>query len=612
MWTLIYNGVEKSLADWGVSDDWSRERDNKSRGTVSLRTVEDFDDGATQWVADSQAQIWRDRDSIGVGGTLWAQGYFDDPERSIIGGKRHITYRLHNVWWLLEQHPFQQPRTVVTSISGSPPVVNLDQVFLPEVFLGEGLQKIGPTSYQIVQQTNGQQVTEILNWVNECFNATKRGATVGRDDAQDILAIGTIEPRQNIGIKRAAVMLCSEAIIDVLRFQPDTIVYIDETQTPPKVNVRTIAKWNYETSPPTFVDYSNLPERRIIISAEQETQIQVQAQTWKQLPGVAIFWWGTNTIDGVPYPFSWVDKFPADVSLYTPRLAVHFMELQGSQVTTETAEVQVEALANLLSADQAGQVAWWREHDQTLNDPKVDTSSIVVGAPSVVDMAGNPINTSAYPNILKDSSLPRWAAGLTPPVTWQRAVIRAEVKFTRYADAAKKIVDTKASTRVINKTVKVTNAVTKTYRAVKEVTGGETMPAGIAESVFRSSNMLQHGGTVEFSQKQLRADIDFGYRYTLVGPNTSFPNMLPQRIVERPCFGVTTVTFGPAPLASVDYLLELLRATRFRTTYRMPSGRADGGNAGGTDVNTGSDTPSEDTAHSPGGHQVDSVTFKHS
>src|ERR1700690_1184261 len=111
------------------------------------------------------------------------------------------------------------------------------------------------SGYSTVMQSNGVEITDILNWVNECFNPTKRGATTGRSNTQDVLTIGTIEPKLFTGIKRAAAMLCSEAIIDVLRLQPDSTVWVDDTTTPPTVNVRTLGKWNYTTNPPTFIDY---------------------------------------------------------------------------------------------------------------------------------------------------------------------------------------------------------------------------------------------------------------------------------------------------------------------------------------------------------------------
>src|ERR1039458_8020448 len=97
IWTLLCNSVEKSLADWGVCDDFFKEKDNKGRGTVQLRTIEAFDPGVTQWLVNQALTIYRDRTSVGTGGSLWFQGYFDDPERQNHGGGQHVTYKAHNV-----------------------------------------------------------------------------------------------------------------------------------------------------------------------------------------------------------------------------------------------------------------------------------------------------------------------------------------------------------------------------------------------------------------------------------------------------------------------------------------------------------------------------------
>jgi hypothetical protein len=604
-----------------VVDDFAREGDNKGRGTATLKTVEAFDAGATQWLAFGQARIWRDR-VIGdggafSGGTIWAQGWLDDPERRNDGGIQYVIYRLHNVWWLMEQHFYQQPRKVITGISGSPPVATLTNVFTPEVYLGEAVLEGEMGGHTTVMQSNGAEIAEILNWVNECFNPTKRGASVGRNNGQDVLAVGTIEPRLFIGIKRAASMLCSEAIIDVLRLQPDSIVWVDESTAPPTVNVRTLSKWNYGTVPPTFIDYTNLPEVVIDITAAQERRILAQGQTMKNLPAVVIWWCGTNVYGSQSVPFLYLDDYPGGTSLvdgtlipndgYTPRASVHFVVLEGAQVTLETATVSTEPLAALMAGGSSEQVAWWRTHDLTLGDPLVDPATIVVGPASVLDNNGYAIDTALYPNILVDSHLPRWASSIG--LNWVHATIRAEVGFTRYADAAHKVVGVKPRIRTIHKRVKLTNAVTGQIQAATSITPGEVIPVGVAESVWRSTNAPQWAGSIEFVGAQLRSDISFGNRYRLVGPHTTFYNVLPQRIVERPCSGVTEMIYGPAPQASIDALLELTRATRFRMNWRLPSGRATGRDAGQAQVDTGGDAPTDDTAHSPGGNEFESVTY---
>jgi hypothetical protein len=459
--------------------------------------------------------------------------------------------------------------------------------------------------------TNGAEIASVLNWVNECYNPTKRGAESGRSNAADVLQIGLIEPAVYPGIKRASGMLCAEVITDVLRLQPDSVSWVDETTTPPTVNVRTQGKWNYTTDPPTFVDYTNLPQVSVNITEEQEKKIIAQGTIWKAPPAVIIWWSGTNQItyngQNISEPFQVLEFFPAGATLYTPRASLHFVVLAGNQQTIETAQISTEALSDLLSGTQAEQVAWWVAHDRTLADPKIDPTSIVVGAPTVVDASGNDITDTCPPNILKDSHLPKWAANLTPPLTWTKATIRAEIAFTRYADDAKKIPDIKPAIRMIHKTVKLTNATSGTIQALIKATPGEQIPIGIAESVFRSLNQQGYAGTIEFAEAQLRSDLSLGVRLQLVGPNTTFNNILPQRIMQRPCQGVTEVTFGPSPPAAVETLLEVLRATRFRNTWRMPSGRDTGQDASQGQTDTGADAPTEDTAHSPGGNAFDSV-----
>ena len=621
MWTLVYKGMEKSLADWGVCDDFSKEKDNKGLGTVTLRTTERFDGGATQWKAavnpstlaagawtlqemDAPTVIWRDRTDIGEGGTIWAQGWFDDPERVNEGGIEHVVYRLHNVWWLLTQHVYQHPRRVVTGFTGSAgsPTYQYTNTFTPEVFLGEALSD-GPDGYTTLLCTNGAEITAILGWVNECFNARKRGATVGRTNAGDVLQLGTIEPAVYPGISRRAGIYCSEAIIEMLRLQPDSIVWVDETTTPPTVNVRTLGKWNYGTVPPAFVDYTNLPEVVVNITAEQERQVIVQGQVCQAPPVVMIWWWGANQImsDGqtITAPFSVIDVYPPGSSLYTPRASLHFAVVQGSSQTTETADVTTEPLSALLAGNQAAQVAWWIAHDRTLADPMVDPATIVVGAPTIVDASGAALDTEAWPNILVDSSLPKWTSTLG--LGWRRATIRCPVQFTRYADAAHKVPEVKASTRMVHKTVKVTNAETYSYRATTSYTPGDQIPAGVAESAWRAMNAQQWQGSIEFVEQQVRSDIGIGCRLKLVGPTTTFSNVLPQRIVERPCSGSMAVTYGPAPRFSIDALFALQQALRARTTWRLPSGRDTGQDAGQGETDSGADVPTEDTAHSPGG-----------
>ena len=133
-----------------------------------------------------------------------------------------LNFTFGDVWWLLERQRFKQQRTEFVSwVSAGDPSSGAvtKQTFLPEVYLGE---KWDGTRYN-----NGQQINEILLWVNECYNPTRRGATGGIDAAQDVLQIGTIEPSVNIPVSRDTSIHCSEAIAQVMRWSPDAAIKID-------------------------------------------------------------------------------------------------------------------------------------------------------------------------------------------------------------------------------------------------------------------------------------------------------------------------------------------------------------------------------------------------
>ncbi|MGA2502270.1 MAG: hypothetical protein ABSH20_31395, partial [Tepidisphaeraceae bacterium] len=186
--TLLYAGIEQTLAAWGISDDIEREISNKGRDTVTLRTVESFDaPGAPKFAYLTPATIYQGRvlnAGAWTGGGVWMRGYWDDGRQLIDGGQQSIQYQLHSPWWLLEMETFQQYRNEFGGwLDPSNPSAGskLIPVILPEVFLGETLQE--------VWQTTGATIIEVVDWLNETWNPTKQGSPPGpgRNDGLDVL-----------------------------------------------------------------------------------------------------------------------------------------------------------------------------------------------------------------------------------------------------------------------------------------------------------------------------------------------------------------------------------------------------------------------------------------
>lgn len=618
MWTLKYNGVEKALVDWGILDDFEARFVNKAKSTIDFRTNERFDPGAPQFlsfhqwlqanpagaVATQYATVFRDRTGPGAGGTKYFQGFFSDPVRLAAEGFEHIHYLLHDVLWLMERNPFKQHRNQFNgwTVPGQPSsgATVVDKV-CPEIFLGENLDGS--------LMTNGQQISEVLAWMNETYNPTRRGATAGVDATKDVLAAGTINPAAKIPKNRANTIFCIEACNAVLRWAPDAIYKLDHTTTPPTLHVLTMGKWNYATTPPTFVDYSNLPEVVVNITADQETEIQLQTLYGRQLPGVIVYYLSTATVDTAVVPVIVRDAFPSGISDFYPEVASHAVDLEGFKLTHVSVTPVIGALpiADAVTGDAAHRKAWWLAHNKALNDPKIDGATIAVAAATVVDDAGVAITLANFPNELL-KPLPDWIK-TECAINVVRAHVKAEIAYAKWSDSGHLIPDTTKAAQYVTFTCKLTNALGQAYTATKSFDPGETAPLGVAESVYRGLAIAQNAGTIKFSNSQLRSDIFIGCRLKLIGPNTTFTNLLPQMITARPHAGTTTVRFGPSAPIDADALIELARATRLRYIYNMPSDRLHGRGQSNETVDYTMDSPSENTGYGTGGEQLKAVTY---
>jgi hypothetical protein len=597
MWTLSYNNTELPLASWGLAADLTGEFVNKGRDTVTAISTEPFDAASAQFAWGKKVVIWRDRAFDGTsysGGTIWFQGYVGELKRITRGGNQAIGYLFYGPWWLLERLQFKQSRQVFngwTTPNDPRTAPTFRTVFLSESFLGEDPAELF--------WTNGQQICEILNFANECYNPTKRGATAGRDNLQDILQIGSIDPSVIFPKTRANTVFCSEAIVQVLRWSPTVVGW-----------------WDYTTSPPTlhFRDQANLATVAINISSDQEKQIQLAPRYDRQLAGVLICYKQVNTYNGVPWPAVYIDKYPDTITDYTPNVSTHTIDLAGMKVSKVQSNVSVLPLAAAFSASASDRVAFWLAADTTLQDPKIDPASIAVDVPvSVLDKKGNPVNIAAYPNVLLAGSGP--LASWMPGVQWVEAAVHAHCSFQRYADDAHKQPAATVTKRLISHRVVLTNAVTALYQGYSHIETGEQVPplypaaGSLAFEVYQGLSQLQYGGTIAWVNDSLRSDAALGRKLTLQGPNNTYSGLLAQSVRARPHFGELTVEFGPGARLDAPELIELARATRWRYTYNMPSGRGTGVAAPAAHVDLGAATARENTAHGLGNYSLWGVSF---
>jgi hypothetical protein len=514
---------------------------------------------------------------------------------------------------------------------GFQPYPNTTPAVTSETFLGEA---IDPTGFDF-HCHDGVQILEIMNWMNMSYNFTRHPGLGPVDSSFDVLIPGTIEPHTYMPITRANTIFCAEAINMCLRWEPDAIIVEDPTTTisgkhVPTLHVLKLGHWNYAgvapLAPPIFIDYNNpnIPVVSVTITTEQEQDIELASQNAKILSGVIIYYSSVNVIDNSLSQQLIVDKFgqaslalaPSDSNIddWTPEASTHYVELAGEKLSHVRAAVTSEPVAGATSATALDRVQFWQKHDQTLNatlNPKLDPLSISADVATILDDNNVAIDTSVYKYVLT-STLPGWVPGALTP---KRAHISAKLGYRQYVmegTTRTLIPDDNATEHYHHFTATLTNIATGTFIAVSEFASAEVAPKGVAESAYRSLGSLRNGvgglipqykGSVTFKGAECRLDITIGNRLSLTNPQSghTYSALLIQQITHKPHFGETTVMFGTGTPIDVEQWIELARATKVRTVYNMPSGRADGQPSSDTQVSTGAYSSYWNIHHSTGG-----------
>jgi len=596
--TILYGGTEQTLAGWGIRADVAWRFVNKERDVLSLNTIEPFDPSVAQFQWGGTITLYAGR-VLGTGGfsggTVVFQGTVGLLRTSASGGRQAAGYEVYGPWYLLERLQFKQTRKVFAGWVDGPGTpasgAVLTAVVTAETFLGEDPAQ--------AYWTGAQTISEILDWANECWNPTKRGATTGRDNSLDILQIGAVDCGQVFPKSRANTVSCAEAILQVLRYFPATVGWFDHTTTPPTLHLR---------------DLANLAGVSETISANQEREIALAPQNERQLAGVMLVYKTVNLTDGVPWPAIYKDVYPPTVTDYTPNVLSHVIDLPGWKVNAMQGNVQVTSLAGALSADAATRAGFWSGLDRTLQDPLIKPSTITCGAPlAILDDHGNPVDPAAFPNILMPGSQ---VSAWMPGVNWVQATIQVQEGFTKYHDGGTFLVGpTTVVNRLASYKVILTNASSGVYTGSQLADTGEAVPpcypaaGSLAQAAYTSASVLQYEGRVTFIDASLRGGIGVGNVLSLTGPNHTFPNCLIQEVECRPHFGETRVVFGPAARVDAGLLVELWRASRWRTTVNMPTGRGTGQGTFETSIDQSGAGSKESTAHGLGTAPVQSHSY---
>jgi hypothetical protein len=237
-WTIACNGVEKSLADWGLMQ-LKRALVSQGQDALTFKADGSPADGAAlfapygPWIT-----LWRDRaqnsDGSFSGGTSWFQGVITQVPRAGAPDAESMLYKAAGPWWFLEHIVFQQPYQNIFlgyATPGDPATAPLyGQANSSHLFLNQGL-----SGSAFLKVTTGQQIVEALNWALKPF--TDAGATPP-------FQIGSVTPAVDVPIDEVRDITCAEVIHKMLRWSPDAVTWFDYTTIPPTFNCKRRAELN--------------------------------------------------------------------------------------------------------------------------------------------------------------------------------------------------------------------------------------------------------------------------------------------------------------------------------------------------------------------------------
>ena len=169
--TILCNGVEKSLADWGL-DDLQFSDNDLAPSTVEFTAAGRAVDATDLFAYGSRVTIFKNRNGAGTaytGGSCWFDGRVEPWERSGQPGAEDCIGRLVNAWWYFDRLQYKMVFIEKTSLT-STATYTTNRVIL-------GVTWNGATGWSVLN--TGGQIAAAVNW------AISQGAPV---------ALGNVAP----------------------------------------------------------------------------------------------------------------------------------------------------------------------------------------------------------------------------------------------------------------------------------------------------------------------------------------------------------------------------------------------------------------------------------
>lgn len=549
LWTLRdANGVEKTMADWGLRD-LTRERINQLADIVTFRADGRASDADPLFAHGSTVRLFRN-------GTPWFYGRVVQVPSAASASAENQAYRLAGPWWYLENLVFQQ---IWQTTNGE--TTTLISTSKSRLVLG---QKSDGTKLD-----TGAAIREVLDY------AIARGAPI---------AVGAVTPSAVAPYAEALDLSCAEVIRNFLRWTPDAV-----------------AAFDYATSPsPTLSILRRSDSAAISLPAygAPVSKLELTPRHDLQVPAVVLKFESTNDIDHDTFTSLAIQSAPVDATGDEPGAVVMTFDLSGARATYHKQNVRTTTIPT--SGSSSGVIGWWKGKFAWLADFADGDLEIVDGTQerSIENPSSYPdITLSDLPYELLEGSIAAWMNQKAAPL-----LVQATLKFNGTATDESKQVFGSDGRRAVYTRVIGTGAATGTYSRLTSATEAEPVPDGLAQALFDAVGVLQYDGAIELTEEECSGIGAPGVRLNLTGGRAEWTTMAAQvqRVMENVDLGHTQIMVGPGKHLRHGDLAELLRVNRQRRlSFRLNERTTASGSGNSAKVFGGDQHPRSDSVFRP-------------
>lgn len=372
------------------------------------------------------------------------------------------------------------------------------------------------------------------------------------------MAVGTVTAGVTVPLDERDNIKCWDAIVAMLRYTPDHVLWFDYSSGTPALNV---------TAP------ADMPTVTRNVSGSPDAAFTPRLDL--QVPGIlcTFRWRGDYAGREVKH------RAVQTAGDYThPRRVSLVYDLDGVHAAFITQDVEVEDYPTWTSSD--GRTFLKARLPQLAHLPDSDWS--VVG----VTRSGS----KNLPARLVAGAVPSWTNKDTEIETFT-----AEIEYTAKSTATSSVLD--AGRKKLSFTCVSTDATSKTYKKMTEWIEPEPVPSGMAAALHASWNRLHYDGRVEFRAHDCALAIRPGKLLSCTGGLPEWTSMaaVVQSVTHDLAKGSTVVMTGTCGRLEADNLMAVYRAARGRRYAYRRLGR-DNPDAGGGMAVDGSGLSPNDSA----------------